>query len=77
MPATCSPKTLGRPEALVIGTRDPRIDALRLLDAAGDDILVRRQARGGPELAGEVVGAEVGDRSEALQGQARRRRPTA
>jgi hypothetical protein len=40
------------------------------LDAAGDDVLVWRQARGRLELPGEVVGAETGDRRQLLQGRA-------
>ena len=41
----------------------------RLLDAAPDDILVRRQPGGLPELAGEVVGAQVRHRGHLLQAQ--------
>src|SRR5262249_4650501 len=40
------------------------------LDAAGDDVLVRRQPRGPLELRGEVGGAEAGDRGQLLQGRA-------
>src|SRR5215475_3810386 len=42
------------------------------LDAAGDDVLVRRQPGGPLELPGEVVGAEAGDRGHLLQGRAGR-----
>src|SRR5215471_19782654 len=41
------------------------------LDAAGDDVLVRRQPGGGLELPGEVVGAEAGHRRQLLQGRTR------
>src|SRR5262245_34040174 len=37
------------------------------LDAADDDVLVRRQPGGRLELAGEVVGAEAGDRGQPVQ----------
>src|SRR5215831_5612694 len=40
------------------------------LDAAGDDVLVRRQSGGPLELPGEVVGTEAGDRGQLLQGRA-------
>ena len=40
------------------------------LDAAGDDVLVRRQPGGPPELRDEVVGAEAGDCGQLLQGRA-------
>src|SRR5262249_47273240 len=40
------------------------------LDAAGDDVLVRRQPGGPFELRGEVVGAEAGGRGQLLQGRA-------
>src|SRR5215475_12323806 len=40
------------------------------LDAAGDDVLVRRQPGGPLELRDEVVGAEAGDRGQLLQGRA-------
>src|SRR5262249_44301290 len=40
------------------------------LDAAGDDVLVRRQSGGPLELPDEVVGAEAGDRGQLLQGRA-------
>src|SRR5689334_1284545 len=39
------------------------------LDAAGDDVLVRRQSGGPLELPGEVVGTEAGDRGQLLQGR--------
>jgi hypothetical protein len=39
------------------------------LDAARDDVLVRRQPGGALELPGEVVGAEAGDRRQLLQGR--------
>jgi hypothetical protein len=42
------------------------------LDAAADDVLVRRQAGGSLELPREVAGAEVGDRGDLLQCQAGR-----
>src|SRR6516165_1062065 len=38
------------------------------LDAARDDVLVRRQHGGPLELPGEVVGAETSDRGQLLQG---------
>src|SRR6202051_3557910 len=37
------------------------------LDAAGDDVLVRRQPGGGLELPREVVRAAAGDRGQLLQ----------
>src|SRR5262249_12973727 len=37
------------------------------LDAAQDDVLVRRQPRGPLELRDEVVGAEADDRGQRLQ----------
>jgi hypothetical protein len=37
------------------------------LDAAGEDVLVRRQAGGPLEPPGEVTGAEAGDRRQLLQ----------
>src|SRR5262249_40148941 len=40
------------------------------LDAAGDDVLVRRQSGGPLELRDEVVGAEAGNRGQLLQGRA-------
>src|SRR5262249_36649602 len=40
------------------------------LDAAGDDVLVRRQSGGPLELPGEVVGTEAGDSGHLLQGRA-------
>src|SRR6516162_8724066 len=40
------------------------------LDAAGDDVLVRRQAGGPLELPGEVVGAKTSDRGQLLQARA-------
>src|SRR5262245_8919296 len=40
------------------------------LDAAGDDVLVRRQPGGPLELPGEVVGTEAGDCGQLLQGRA-------
>src|SRR5262252_3885937 len=40
------------------------------LDAAGDDVLVRRQSGGPLELPDEVVGAEAGDCGQLLQGRA-------
>src|SRR5215831_9366180 len=40
------------------------------LDAAGEDVLVRRQPGGPLELRDEVVGAEAGDRGQLLQGRA-------
>src|SRR5262249_50768363 len=40
------------------------------LDAAGDDVLVRRQAGGRLELPSEVEGAEMGRRRHLLQAQA-------
>src|SRR5262249_44530889 len=40
------------------------------LDAALDDVLVRRQSGGPLELRDEVVGAEAGDRGQLLQGRA-------
>src|SRR6516225_4529359 len=40
------------------------------LDAAGDDVLVRRQPGGPPELRRKVVGAEAGDCGQLLQGRA-------
>src|SRR4029077_2100298 len=40
------------------------------LDAAGDDVLVRRQSGGPLELPGEVVGTEAGDGGQLLQGRA-------
>src|SRR5262249_23554089 len=40
------------------------------LDAAQDDVLVRRQPGGPLELPDEVVGAEAGDRGQLLQGRA-------
>jgi hypothetical protein len=40
------------------------------LDAAGDDVLVRRQPGCRLELPSEVVDAEVGDRGDLPQGQA-------
>ena len=45
-------------------------ELLGSLDAAGDDVLVRRQTRGRLELPSEVVGAEAGDRGQLLQGRA-------
>src|SRR5262245_37955457 len=39
-------------------------------DAAGGDVLVRRQSGGPLELRDEVVGAEAGDRGQLLQGRA-------
>jgi hypothetical protein len=41
-------------------------ELLRPVDAAGDDVLVRRQPGGRLELPREVVGAEAGDRSDLL-----------
>src|SRR5262245_34369857 len=43
---------------------------LGALDAARDDVLVRRQPRGPLELPREVVGTEVRDRGQLLQGRA-------
>src|SRR5262245_15356949 len=40
------------------------------LDAAGDDVLVRRQSGGPPELRDEVVGTEAGYSGHLLQGRA-------
>src|SRR5262249_50282398 len=40
------------------------------LDAAQDDVLVRRQPGGPLELRDEVVGTEAGDRGQLLQGRA-------
>jgi hypothetical protein len=40
------------------------------LDAAGDDVLVRRRPGGRLELPRQVVGAEVGDRGQLLQARA-------
>src|SRR6516162_11024297 len=40
------------------------------LDAAGDDVLVRRQAGGSLELPGEVVGAEADERGHLLESRA-------
>src|SRR5215472_17637787 len=40
------------------------------LDAARDDVLVRRQPGGPLELPGEVVGAETSDRGQLLQARA-------
>src|SRR6516162_6298044 len=40
------------------------------LDAAGDDVMVRRQSGGPLELRDEVVGAEAGDRGQLLHGRA-------
>src|SRR5262245_1165528 len=40
------------------------------LDAAGDDVLVRRQSGGPLELRDEVVGAQPGDSGHLLQGRA-------
>src|SRR5262249_21604496 len=40
------------------------------LDAARDDVLVRRQPGGGLELPREVVGAEAGDRGDLPQARA-------
>src|SRR5262249_42808359 len=40
------------------------------LDAAGDDVLVRRQPGGPLELPDEVVGTEAGDRGQLLQRRA-------
>src|SRR5499433_518408 len=40
------------------------------LDAAQDDVLVRRQPGGPLQLPDEVVGAEAGDRGQLLQGRA-------
>src|ERR1700736_3168324 len=40
------------------------------LDAAGDDVLVRRQPGGPTEQPGEVVGTEAGDRGHLLQRRA-------
>src|SRR5262245_52490632 len=40
------------------------------LDAAQDDVLVRRQPGGPLELRGEVVRTEAGDRGHLLQGRA-------
>src|SRR5262245_29617213 len=42
-------------------------ELLRPLDAAGDDVLVRRQPGGPLELPGEVVGTEAGDGGQLLQ----------
>src|SRR4029079_2813964 len=39
------------------------------LDAAQDDVLVRRQPGGPLELPHEVAGAEAGDRGQLLQGR--------
>src|SRR5262249_47784362 len=39
------------------------------LDAAGDDVLVRRQPGGPLELPGEVVGTEAGGGGHLLQGR--------
>src|SRR5262249_46592573 len=41
------------------------------LDAAGDDVLVRRQSGGPLELPGEVVGTEAGDGGHLPPGRAR------
>src|SRR5262245_66516574 len=43
---------------------------LRTLDATGNDVLVRRLSRHDLELPREVVGAEVANRRQVLQGQA-------
>jgi hypothetical protein len=40
------------------------------LDAAQDDVLVRRQPAGRLELPGEMVGAEAGDRGQLRQARA-------
>jgi hypothetical protein len=45
-------------------------ELLRPLDAAREDVLVRRQPGGRLELPREVVGAEVSDRRHLLQGRA-------
>ena len=45
-------------------------ELLRTLDATGDDVLVRRLSRRDFELPRKVVGAKVGDRCHALEGQA-------
>jgi hypothetical protein len=54
-------------------TREPLAVAagvLGLLDAAGDDVLVRRQPGGVLELPREVVGVEADDRGHLRQGRA-------
>src|SRR5262249_20217428 len=43
---------------------------LRALDAAGDDVLVRRQPGGRLELPRKVIGAEAGDLGHLLQSRA-------
>src|SRR5215510_5640354 len=43
---------------------------LGTLDAAQDDVLVRRQPGGRLELPGEMVGAQAGDRGQLLQARA-------
>jgi hypothetical protein len=45
-------------------------ELLRPLDAAGQDVLVRRQPGGPLELPGEVVRAETSDRGQLLQARA-------
>jgi len=45
-------------------------EVLGPLDAAHDDVLVRRQPRGRLELSRKVVGTEAGDRGQLLQGWA-------
>src|ERR1700692_346264 len=46
----------------------PLQELLGLSEAAGDDVLVRREPDGTLKLPGEVVGAELGDRGQLLQG---------
>src|SRR5262245_66639188 len=48
----------------------PLQELLGPLDAAQDDVLVRRQSGGSLELSGEVVGAKAGDRGHLVQGRA-------
>src|SRR4030095_16107946 len=45
-------------------------ESLSPLNAAGDDVLVRRLPRRDLKLPREVVGAEMGDRRQLPQGQA-------
>src|SRR5262249_8306472 len=60
----------GLPRELRQGQVGPRWQELPgALDAAGDDVLVRRQPGGRPELTGEVVRAEVGRGRHLLQSQ--------
>src|SRR5215831_7763277 len=56
---------LGQGEVVILSK-----ELLRTLDATGDDVLVRRLSRRDAELPREVVGAQVGDGRQVLQGQA-------